>query len=44
MLDEHGVAGVDQGFAVYREQSDAVLVVLDLFRDADDHSLTVAVG
>src|SRR5436309_2170729 len=44
MLDEHGVTGVDQRFAVYWEKADAILVVLNLLRHTDDHKLTVAVG
>lgn len=43
-LDQHGVTGLTERFAVYGQESDAILVVLNLARDADDHTLAVAVG
>ena len=36
-LDQHGVSVLDQGMHRGRNHADAVLVILDLFGNSDDH-------
>src|SRR5690349_19706585 len=39
-LDKHSVAFIRQGFYTRRNHTHAVLIVLDLFWNADDHELS----